>query len=351
MTHTTRSALALVFAAGAAASAQPPNDNCSSATAISGFQTFTFDNTLATQDGVGNATCNLFGTNQIDKDVWFCWTAAQAGPVQLTTCSLTSIDTKIAVYDGCGCPEGAGILACSDDNCGTQTTVSWSALIGHSYLIRLGVFPGAAGGTGSFTIQSGILAGPIANPANNHTYFLLTPSTWTAGEASAVALGGHLTTIRSADENEFIRASVLGFDGMDRRGWIGLWDPNGTGNFVWTGGEPLNYTNWNGGEPNNIGVERWVELFYSNGQWNNNVDNPPFNEYPIVELVGSACYANCDGSTAVPFLNIADFVCFQSAFAAGSSYANCDHSTAPPVLNIADFVCFQASFAAGCSAP
>jgi hypothetical protein len=64
---------------------------------------------------------------------------------------------------------------------------------------------------------------------------------------------------------------------------------------------------------------------------------------------GPACYANCDGSTAVPILNIADFVCFQQRFAAGDSYANCDGSTAAPVLNIADFVCFQQQFAAGCN--
>jgi hypothetical protein len=63
------------------------------------------------------------------------------------------------------------------------------------------------------------------------------------------------------------------------------------------------------------------------------------------------CYANCDGSTTIPFLNVNDFVCFQTAFAAGASYANCDNSTSPPVLNIGDFVCFQSAFAAGCSAP
>jgi hypothetical protein len=68
-------------------------------------------------------------------------------------------------------------------------------------------------------------------------------------------------------------------------------------------------------------------------------------------ISSSTCYANCDGSTTVPFLNVNDFVCFQTAFAAGNSYANCDHSTAPPVLNIGDFVCFQSAFAAGCSAP
>jgi hypothetical protein len=69
----------------------------------------------------------------------------------------------------------------------------------------------------------------------------------------------------------------------------------------------------------------------------------------VAELRACApCYANCDGSTAAPVLNIADFVCFQQRFAAGDSYANCDGSTTPPVLNIGDFVCFGQRFAAGC---
>jgi hypothetical protein len=61
-----------------------------------------------------------------------------------------------------------------------------------------------------------------------------------------------------------------------------------------------------------------------------------------------ACDANCDGSTTAPILNIADFLCFQSNFAAGNPAANCDHSTTAPILNIADFLCFQSAFAAGC---
>jgi hypothetical protein len=60
------------------------------------------------------------------------------------------------------------------------------------------------------------------------------------------------------------------------------------------------------------------------------------------------CYANCDGSVAPPYLNVADFVCFLSRFAAGDPYANCDGSTTPPTLNVADFVCFSAAFARGC---
>jgi hypothetical protein len=65
----------------------------------------------------------------------------------------------------------------------------------------------------------------------------------------------------------------------------------------------------------------------------------------------AGCYANCDGSTATPFLNVNDFICFQGKFAAGDTYANCDGSTQAPVLNVNDFICFQGKFAAGCSAP
>jgi hypothetical protein len=60
------------------------------------------------------------------------------------------------------------------------------------------------------------------------------------------------------------------------------------------------------------------------------------------------CYANCDGSTTAPALNVQDFACFLNRFAAGDSYANCDSSTTPPVLNVQDFGCFLNRFAAGC---
>jgi hypothetical protein len=64
----------------------------------------------------------------------------------------------------------------------------------------------------------------------------------------------------------------------------------------------------------------------------------------IIEGTG-VCYANCDGSTAPPALNVNDFVCFQTRFAAGEPYADCDRSG---TLNVNDFVCFQTAFASGC---
>jgi hypothetical protein len=72
---------------------------------------------------------------------------------------------------------------------------------------------------------------------------------------------------------------------------------------------------------------------------------------PVVMDTGKIpmpCYANCDGSSRGPVLNVNDFVCFMNRFAAGDPWANCDGSTTSPVLNINDFVCFQMKFASGC---
>jgi hypothetical protein len=60
------------------------------------------------------------------------------------------------------------------------------------------------------------------------------------------------------------------------------------------------------------------------------------------------CYANCDSSTRTPRLNIDDFTCFISKFAAGDPYANCTQSTIQPFLTVDDFVCYINKFAMGC---
>jgi hypothetical protein len=69
---------------------------------------------------------------------------------------------------------------------------------------------------------------------------------------------------------------------------------------------------------------------------------------PDGALGAVACYANCDGSTVAPVLNVLDFNCFINRFSAGESYANCDGSTVAPVLNVLDFNCFINTFVAGC---
>jgi probable HAF family extracellular repeat protein len=52
--------------------------------------------------------------------------------------------------------------------------------------------------------------------------------------------------------------------------------------------------------------------------------NPQQETEAWVATLGAApCYANCDGSTGSPILNVADFTCFFQRFSTGDGYANC----------------------------
>jgi hypothetical protein len=129
-----------------------PNDDCSNCTVINGPGTYNFDNSAATMDGIPDPLCLAFSTEDIDFDVWFCYTAASTATATVNTCSQTTVDTKVAAYDG-GC--GSPILACNDDTCGLQSEITFPVMAGNSYLVRIGTFPGASGGPGTFTISEG----------------------------------------------------------------------------------------------------------------------------------------------------------------------------------------------------
>lgn len=144
------------------------------------------------------------------------------------------------------------------------------------------------------TVHAGILAGPTVNPANGHTYYLLTQNTWTNAEVEAVALGGHLATIRNAEEQRWIFDT---FGGQGGSLWIGLTDQEQEGTFKWISGEPVDYTNWEEAEPDNGtgGVEHYTHIWppgnRSPGKWNDylNADNVfGISIYGVVEISARA---------------------------------------------------------------
>jgi hypothetical protein len=140
----------------------PANDDCSTPSAISGGGPFPFDNTAATTgtQGQSNSLCNAFGTMGIDNDVWYTWTAGSTGVATLSLCNQATMDSKVAVYTGTGCPAGQAI-ACDDDFCyiAGPSQVCFPAVSGQAYTIQLGNYPTAGGGTGTFTI-SVVAGGP-----------------------------------------------------------------------------------------------------------------------------------------------------------------------------------------------
>ena len=113
--------------------------------------------------------------------------------------------------------------------------------------------------------------------ANGHWYAI----TEAAGDfrdikTLAGSLGGTLVSITSAAENEFVYNNFVAL-GTCAPVWcqpatfyIGLERVSSGGPFAWLTGEPLVFTAWNTGEPNNAGDERVAHMFKVGGEvlWN-----------------------------------------------------------------------------------
>ncbi len=120
-------------------------------------------------------------------------------------------------------------------------------------------------------------ATPVQDPGSGHWYEVVTSSiTWndakTAAQASSYSgMNGHLATITSQEENNFV-ANLGSVDSY----WLGGFQPAGSsepdGDWQWVTGESWSYTNWNGGEPNNMGDENALQ-FWSSNVWNDENGN------------------------------------------------------------------------------
>jgi hypothetical protein len=99
------------------------------------------------------------------------------------------------------------------------------------------------------------------NNYNGHSYYRSTGTmTWTNARTACANMGGHLVTVTTAAENNFI------FN-LWPSGWIGLTDEVVEGQWRWVTGEPYSYQSWNPGEPNNSNNEDYIQ-FVGGGKWN-----------------------------------------------------------------------------------
>ncbi len=117
-------------------------DDCADAIEI-GDGVWAGNTAQATNDG--DATC---GSSSSSPDVWFSYTAAADGLVDIQTCG-TTWDTVVSVHTACP-GTTANELTCNDDACALQSRVLIDAQAGQSYLIRVAGFQGA---TGPFTLS------------------------------------------------------------------------------------------------------------------------------------------------------------------------------------------------------
>lgn len=163
-----------------------------------------------------------------------------------------------------------------------------------------------------------VLAGPITNPANGNQYYLLSLASVTNAASKAQSIGGHLVTISNAAENEWVRANIANFGGTPREVWIGLGDPVTEGTFQWGNNEPVTYTNWAPGEPNDFFGEDFVELFPTIGTWNDIAKYGNQNNFAVAEVEITICgdvgTQSCFSTHAAPFCD--DAACCTEVCAA-----------------------------------
>lgn len=141
-------------------------------------------------------------------------------------------------------------------------------------------------------IPAGAALWALGPNANGHYYeIVVSPGIgWLTAKAEAALRGGHLATISSKDENDFVAALALSepavFKG-DWGPWLGAFQPPGSpepaGGFTWVTGEPFVFTNWAApGEPSNTGGESVIG-FYQTPRWGDYKDSVSYANGYVVE--------------------------------------------------------------------
>ncbi len=108
---------------------------------------------------------------------------------------------------------------------------------------------------------------------NGHSYCVFNLSAgwdgeWAAAKRYCESVGGHLATITSKEENEYVYQFMK--DSGYNDAFFGFTDEEEEGVWKWVTSEPVSYTNWKEGEPNNdVGGEDYA-MFYHNyaDKWN-----------------------------------------------------------------------------------
>jgi hypothetical protein len=138
-------------------------DDCAAPTVVTGNGPHAWDQNNATTGFAGQAEANC-ANEMITYDLWYSWTSNCTGTVVLSLCNQTGNDTKLAVYPAGGCPAAQSSLACNDDFCapGGPSETSFAAVLGQTYLIQIGSWPGEVPGSGTFTLSSSCPVAPGA---------------------------------------------------------------------------------------------------------------------------------------------------------------------------------------------
>lgn len=100
--------------------------------------------------------------------------------------------------------------------------------------------------------------------------------TWEEAKLACEQLGGHLVTITSSEEQDFIESLDSTTCIGEWSVWIGLSKPEGTGPWTWITDEPYEYTHWADTEPSGDGSCVAMRTKNYGYGWNDADANTPF---------------------------------------------------------------------------
>jgi len=168
----------------------------------------------------------------------------------------------------CNQGSGSGFSNCPDNivvDCNSNSNVTWDVPAFSS---------SCSVSCDTDTIPGFIFMGQLGG---SRYFCSVNPATWPDAQAHAVSVGGNLATVETAAENAYL-ANILTIQSA----FIGCSDGVVEGDFIWTDGTPVTYTNWYPGQPNDYQqFQDYCEML-SNGQWNDQYNHVKL-EY-IVEL-------------------------------------------------------------------
>lgn len=141
------------------------------------------------------------------------------------------------------------------------------------------------------TLDAGDLPdGAVVWPENGHAYLVVARGRsilWEAAKEEAAAMGGHLATISSAAENQFVfdlaRANDAAWNGIWGGPYLGGFQSSGRrgADWAWVTGEPWSYTAWAPSEPTDDSSEKYLQLNERTRPLWNNINTGSANSFVV----------------------------------------------------------------------
>jgi hypothetical protein len=128
--------------------------------------------------------------------------------------------------------------------------------------------------------DGGVCPCDVEHPSGDtlHPYLFCQSATdWATASLACQAVGYHLVTLSSSDENTWVDDTADTYS--TEKWWTGMNDLTTEGSWGWADGSAVPYTNWSSGEPNDAGGDEdcgQLNRFHPIPTWNDEPCSSPF---------------------------------------------------------------------------